>query len=58
MKNAWKWLAVVALAGAFLVGCNNEGPAERAGKKIDNAASEAGHQIEKAGDKIQDKANQ
>jgi predicted small secreted protein len=31
-----------------------EGPAERAGKSVDNAAQKAGDQIEKAGDKVKD----
>ena len=49
-------LAVSALTLALL-GCQkHEGPAETAGKKIDNAAQKAGEQIEKAGDKIQDAA--
>lgn len=34
-----------------------EGPAERAGKSIDNAAEKAGNQIEKAGDKVKDAVN-
>lgn len=32
---------------------NHEGPAERAGKEIDNATVKAGQQIEKAGESIQ-----
>ena len=31
-----------------------EGPAERAGKAVDNALDKAGRQVEKAGDKIED----
>jgi hypothetical protein len=42
---------VVALAG-----CQKEGPAEKAGKAVDNATEKAGQQIEKAGDNIQDSA--
>ena len=34
----------------------NEGPAERAGKKLDKAVENTGQQIEKAGQKIQDVA--
>jgi len=49
-------LAVSALALALL-GCQKqEGPAETAGKKIDQTTQKAGEQIEKAGDKIQDAA--
>lgn len=46
--------------GALLValsGCQKqEGPAEQAGKDIDQATEQAGEQIEKAGESIQDTA--
>jgi hypothetical protein len=38
-----------------LVACQ-EGPAEKAGRKIDNAADKAGRAIEKAGDRVRDAA--
>ena len=41
---------------AVLSGCE-KGPAEKAGKAIDNAAEKTGQQIDKAGDKIEDAAN-
>lgn len=53
-------IAVVAgalLGGAMLVtlsACEQQGPAESAGEKIDNAVEKAGEQIEKAGDSIRD----
>lgn len=31
-----------------------EGPAEQAGKSVDNAAEKVGDQVEKAGEKMQD----
>ena len=38
-----------------LTGCQKkEGPAERAGKAMDNAAEKTGDKIEQAGDKIKD----
>jgi predicted small lipoprotein YifL len=46
---AWLFVTVFALAG-----CEAEGPAERAGKTIDNAAEKAGDAVEDAGDKIED----
>jgi len=46
-------LALLALAA--LVACQ-EGPAERAGRNIDNAADKAGRAIEKAGEKVRDAA--
>ena len=41
---------------AVLFGCE-QGPAEKAGKAIDNAVDKTGQQIDKAGDKIGDAAN-
>jgi len=58
-------MKLVQIAGAALVasallvalpGCEKQGPAERAGESIDNAATKAGDQIEKAGDAIKDTA--
>jgi predicted small lipoprotein YifL len=45
------------LAGAMLVtlsACEQQGPAETAGEKIDNTVEKPGEQIEKAGDSIRD----
>lgn len=46
--------------GALLValsGCEGkEGPAEQAGKEVDQATQKAGEQIEKAGESVQDAA--
>ena len=40
-----------------LSGCQKqEGPAEQAGKEVDQATEKVGEQIEKAGDSIQDTA--
>ena len=46
-------VAVVLLAG--LPGCEKEGPAERAGKAIDEAVEDAGEALEDAGEAIEDK---
>jgi len=47
-------VTIGALLGA-LSGCQKqEGPAEQAGKGIDNAVEHAGDQMEKAGDSIKD----
>lgn len=54
-KNVTAWLAVGVLVAA-LSGCQKEGPAERAGKAMDKAVENAGQQIEKAGEKMQDAA--
>lgn len=57
----FKKSALIVLAIAVLMtglsGCKKEeGPAERAGKSLDNAVQKAGKEIEKAGEKIQDAA--
>lgn len=55
-KNANAALMLGVLLAA-LAGCQKqEGPAERAGKEVDNAAAKVGQQVEKAGDSIQDAA--
>lgn len=55
--------AVILLAtGVLMAGLSackkEEGPAERAGKSVDNAVQKAGEKIEKAGEKIQDAAKE
>ncbi len=57
----FKKSAVIVLAMAVLMaglsGCKKEeGPAERAGKSLDNAVQKAGEKVEQAGEKIQDAA--
>jgi hypothetical protein len=53
-------LAIVALAiSALVMGLSSckkqeEGPAEKAGKKLDKAASEAKQQFEKTGEKVKE----
>lgn len=55
LKNA-SAAALSVMLLTTLYGCQKEGPAERAGKKIDNAAETTGEKIENAGEKIQDKS--
>ncbi|MCF8034858.1 MAG: antitoxin [Desulfarculaceae bacterium] len=74
MKKAYKGLVMtlalaLTLGGAVLMmGCESEGPAEKAGKKVDQAVEKAGEKVEeatdkmgdtmeKAGDKVQDATN-
>lgn len=44
----------VMLSG--LAACQQEGPAERAGKQADQAMEKLGQQVEKAGESLQDAA--
>ena len=48
--------AAIALsfAVAGLAACNRDGPAERAGEKLDNAAKNVGEKVENAGEKVKD----
>jgi hypothetical protein len=50
MKTLLSLFALLAL-----VACQ-EGPAEKAGRKIDNAAEKAGRALENAGEKVRDAA--
>jgi len=55
-KSIITFMAVSALI-AVLSGCQKpEGPAEHAGKEVDKAVDNAGQQIEKAGENMQDAA--
>lgn len=55
--KVFKKLIYVFCLLAFLVvgfGCEQEGPAEKAGKQVDQAIEEAGDSIEEAGDKLEE----
>lgn len=56
-RNVSAVLVALVLVSALSACEKKEGPAERAGKAIDNTVQSAGQQIEKAGEKIQDAAN-
>ncbi len=48
---------VISVLTVALAACEKEpGPAEKAGKAVDNATEKAGQQIEKAGEDIKDTA--
>jgi hypothetical protein len=54
-----KTIGTAIIIGTFiaaLAGCHKEGPAEKAGKAVDNAVDKTGQQFEKAGDGVQDAA--
>lgn len=60
--NFKKSTAMVLAMGVLLAGLSGckkeEGPAERAGKSLDNAVQKAGEKIERAGEKVQDAAKE
>ena len=54
-------VAVLVLGGVLgsgLAACEKEGPAERAGKQIDQAARDLKKDAEKAADKVEDAAKE
>lgn len=56
-KRSAVTLVAMGLLALTLAGCQkHEGPAEKAGKEVDKTIGQAGQQIQKAGDKIQDAA--
>ena len=56
MKRNVLSILLVVLSSAGLIGCEQEGPAERAGAKVDEAMEKAGEKLEEAGDAIEEKA--
>ncbi len=60
MTTTQTTLAIMALSTTFaLAACQPaEGPLERAGKQVDQAAEKVGDQAQKAGEKIEDKAKE
>ena len=50
-------LMTVGLLAVGLSACQKEGPAERAGKQVDNAAASAGEKMKEAGQDIQKAAD-
>jgi hypothetical protein len=47
---------LTVLAAAGLAGCEQEGPAEKAGAEIDKAVEKAGEKLEEAGEAIEKQA--
>ncbi|MCB2227033.1 MAG: antitoxin [Desulfarculaceae bacterium] len=68
MKKIIAISMAVLLCGFLALGCESEGPAEKAGKQIDKAVEKTGEKVEeatdkmggaveKAGDKVQEATN-
>jgi len=60
MRNTGLWpvALVLALGLAALAGCEQKGPMETAGQKIDKAVEETGKEVQKAGEKAADKLDE
>jgi predicted small lipoprotein YifL len=50
------YLAIVVLSLLALAACEREGPAEKAGRALDQAVDQAGRNVENAGKDIRDAA--
>ncbi len=58
MKVKPALIILVTLLGAAIIGCESkEGPAERAGKQVDQSVEKAGDKIEETGDKIREETS-
>jgi hypothetical protein len=55
MKRNILSVLLIALFSVGLIGCEQQGPAEKAGAKLDEAMEQAGDKIEEAGDAIEEK---
>ncbi|MFI5327023.1 MAG: hypothetical protein ACHQ7H_12370 [Candidatus Rokuibacteriota bacterium] len=54
--NRLQVMGALGLALSMLVGCEQPGPAQKAGEKVDKAVDQAGKTMQKAGDKVEDAA--
>ncbi len=54
LRKAVFSLVLVVFAGASLYGCESEGPAESAGKKVDEAMEDAGDAMDDAKEKMEE----
>jgi len=57
IPNSTPMLVVIALLALLCLGCEREGPAERAGKDIDRAAADVGQTLERVGEDIENAAD-
>ena len=58
--NRSRWplvLPIASLFSLFAAGCDREGPAERAGERLDRGVEKTGDSIERAGDRTRDRVD-
>lgn len=58
ISSAKTFMLMLCFLGSlfFMMGCEQEGPAEKAGKSVDETTEKAEEQLEQAGENIQDSA--
>jgi hypothetical protein len=54
MKSLLRSILPLLLIAGFAAGCEQDGPAERLGERLDDAAEEAGDRMEDAADTLED----
>jgi predicted small lipoprotein YifL len=56
--NRLQVMMALGFALSMLAGCEQKGPAEKAGEKVDKAVDQAGKTMEKAGEKVEETAKE
>jgi len=51
-------MVALGLALSVLAGCEQQGPAQKAGEKVDKAVDQAGKTMQKAGEKVEEAAKE
>jgi hypothetical protein len=57
MKAKLIMMIFLLACSTWLIGCEKEGPAERAGENIDEATEQAGERLEESGEEARENAN-
>ena len=58
MRSGMLLTMLMALGLAGIAGCEEQGPAEQAGERLDDAVSDARDRLEEAGDEIEEAAEE
>jgi hypothetical protein len=56
-RTAMGAVMTAAIALFALSACEREGPAERAGERVDRGVEKAGDSLERAGDRVEDRVD-
>ena len=58
MMSLFRVVLALGLGLALVAGCEQNGPAQKAGEKVDKAVEDAGKALEKAGEKAAEKLDE
>ena len=56
--NRLQVMVALGFALSLLVGCEQQGPAQKAGEKVDQGVEQAGKTMQKAGEKVEEAAKE